>query len=124
MNIVLKMFKEKSKSTSGWNSIKKYEHGKDESKKWKTYIEAMVFKEAKGRANRARALTTQAYSPTHPKARLQRKWRDTVWEVENEAFKQRAPSERGDWTARTCTCKKIFHLKLPPNHQKETFVVK
>jgi hypothetical protein len=33
MNVVLNMSKEKSKSASSWNSIKEYEHGKDESKK-------------------------------------------------------------------------------------------
>jgi hypothetical protein len=30
MNANLNMFKEKSKSPFGWNSINKYEHGKDE----------------------------------------------------------------------------------------------
>jgi hypothetical protein len=33
MNVILSMSKEKSKSTSGWNSIKDYEHEKDEYKK-------------------------------------------------------------------------------------------
>jgi len=33
----------------------------------------MTFKEAKGRAKGVRALITQADSPTHPKARLQRR---------------------------------------------------
>jgi hypothetical protein len=32
MNANLNMFKEKSKSISNWNSIKKSEHAKDESK--------------------------------------------------------------------------------------------
>jgi hypothetical protein len=36
MNVVLNMSKEKSKSTFGWNSIKEYEHGKNESKKMKS----------------------------------------------------------------------------------------
>ncbi len=36
MNTNLNMFKEKSKSTFGWNSIKESEHGKDESKGWRT----------------------------------------------------------------------------------------
>jgi hypothetical protein len=70
MNVVLNMSKEKSKSTSSWNSIKEYEHGKNESQKWKAFREAMIFEEAKGRAKGVRALTTLAYSPTHPKAKL------------------------------------------------------
>ncbi len=36
MNANLNMFKEKSKSTFGWNFIKESEHGKDESKGWRT----------------------------------------------------------------------------------------
>lgn len=95
MNVILSMSKEKSKSTSGWNSIKDYEHEKDEYKKWKSYKEAMVFEEAKGRAKGVRALATQAYSLAHRQARLQRRWWDIVWEEGNEAFKQRAPSEWG-----------------------------
>lgn len=35
MNVDLNVSKEKSKSTYGWNSIKEFEHNKDESKRWK-----------------------------------------------------------------------------------------
>jgi hypothetical protein len=58
MNVILNMFKEKSKIVYGWSSIKKFEQGKDESRGSKVHKEGMVFEEAKAGAKRARALAT------------------------------------------------------------------
>jgi len=45
MNVNLNMSKEKSKSPFGWNSIKEFEHNKDEFGGWRTYKILMVSKE-------------------------------------------------------------------------------
>jgi len=46
MNANLNMFFKKSKSTSSWNSIKKFEHDKNEYGKWKAYKAIMISKKA------------------------------------------------------------------------------
>jgi len=70
MNVDLNTFKEKFEFFSNYNSIRKSKHGKDESKRWRTYKKIMVSKEAKIRARGTKAFTTQKYSPTHPRAKL------------------------------------------------------
>ncbi len=67
MKADLNMSKEKSKSVSNWNSIKEFERGKDEFEGSKACKAIMVSKEAEVSAKRVTALTTRAYSPTHPR---------------------------------------------------------
>jgi len=43
MNVDLNAYFKKSKFVFGWNSIKEFEHNKDESKGWRTNKKPMVF---------------------------------------------------------------------------------
>jgi len=62
MNVDLNAYKKKSKFAFGWNSIKKFEHNKDEFKGWRADKKPMVLKKAKGGAKGVKSFITQAYS--------------------------------------------------------------
>jgi len=84
------MFKKKSKSVSSWNSIKEFEQGEDEFEEWKACKTIMVSKEAKVSAKEVTALTTWAYSSTHPRVKFRWKWWGPKWEKKDEAPCRRA----------------------------------
>jgi hypothetical protein len=70
MTADLKASKEKSKSTLGYNSIKEFEHGKDEFKGRIIFLKTMVFEKAKIGARGSKTLAKQTYSFVCLKAKL------------------------------------------------------
>ncbi len=93
MNVDVNMFKEKSKSISGWNSIKKSKQGNNKSRGWKSCKIIMVSKKVKIGTKEAKAFTTQTYSPTCLNAKLQWRWWGPEWKEKDDTFKGRAPFE-------------------------------
>lgn len=95
MKVDLNMFKEKSKFTYNWNSIKEFKQNKDESKGWKAYKIVMVFKKVKVNAKGVRALIAWTHSPTRPRVKLWQKQWGPKWEEKDEASWVREPSKQG-----------------------------
>jgi hypothetical protein len=85
----------KSKSTFGHNSIKKFEHDKDEFRGWEACKKTMIFKEAKIGAKRVIIFTTWTYSLAHLKFKLWWRWWGFEWKEKDGASKGKAPFEKG-----------------------------
>jgi hypothetical protein len=70
----LNMSKEKFKFASSYNSIKEYEHGKNEYGGWKACRKIMVSEKIKARAKGALAFRAWTYSLAHLKVKFWQKW--------------------------------------------------